>query len=116
MWKTILVVWFLFILFLSFYSFNKVNDTSFFPHFDKVVHFILYFVLAMLCLLSGVSSVSKSGILVLVVCLFAIGGAIEVLQGVLTTVRTASTLDLLFNMLGGISAIGIYRTLKCRRN
>lgn len=112
MWKTLLFVWVCVILFLSFYSSPKVNEIQPFPHFDKVVHFLMYSVLVLLVYLSGVVSGIRSGDYWLLVVVLLMGAAIELLQGILTVNRTPSFYDLLFNMIGVVCAMGIYRTFR----
>ena len=112
MWKTLLFTWFLVIVGLSFYPFQNLEERPSLIQIDKIAHFFLYFVLSVLLIksdyLSDRYSVSYSVLLIV----FFLGGIIEILQGAITVERHASFLDIGANMLGALSAIGIYRTLK----
>ncbi|MFA5649391.1 MAG: VanZ family protein [Bacteroidales bacterium] len=84
------------------------------PHFDKVVHFALFFVLAIF-LLSESNKLRKQGELTrfaAVVALsvsFGFGLTIELLQFFVLTTRSGSLLDFVANMAGALAAVLIYK-------
>jgi VanZ family protein len=70
---------------------------------DKIVHFLGYFALAMW--FAGVTRVRRYP--VVGALLIALGGVIEILQGVMGNGRDAEWLDLLADALGVIAALGL---------
>jgi len=67
---------------------------------DKLEHFIGYFTLALL----GSGIVTRGRLRVVMARCFAFGAAIELLQGLLTSSRTADWADIVANGLGVIAA------------
>ena len=104
------IIWFIFIVYASLTPANDLPKFLFFPHFDKVVHFGIYFVLAGLLIpffkkegsylkcyiVSGITSI-LTGIL------------FEVLQFYFGHGRTASPLDALANSIGALTGILFYQ-------
>ncbi len=84
------------------------------PHFDKLVHFTLFFVLA-LFILSERNSLRLQGQLTNRAITFALsisiayGLIIELLQYFLLPTRSGSLYDFMANVLGGIMAVVLYR-------
>lgn len=84
-----------------------------FPHFDKIVHFTMYFTFSILYifenLLSNPAKKKKPLILYLITIFLSlmIGGVIEIIQSDLTTYRSGDIIDWLFDMSGAITAIAI---------
>ena len=84
------------------------------PHFDKVVHFSLFFILAIF-LLSESNKLRKQGELTrfaAVVALsvsFGFGLAIELLQFFILPTRSGSLFDFVANMAGALAAVLIYK-------
>ncbi len=70
------------------------------PGVDKLEHFIGYFTLALL----GSGIVTRERLWVVMARCFAFGAAIELLQGMLTSSRTADWADIVANGLGVITA------------
>ena len=111
--KVLVVLWAISILFLSFYPMNKLAVEPRLPYFDKLVHFVLYFVLSFL-VMSSLKSTKNNWVLFHVLwSVFAYGLMIEIGQGIFTYYRSTSIFDLIANFLGCIGAIGIYRTFFC---
>lgn len=119
--KSILVT--ILILFLSFStpsSFKKLPDMNLFEHFDKVVHFFMYFLLAFMLIWESKSSY-KMGIkpkVFFVICIVypvVLGGVIEIMQKYFFPPRTAEWLDWTSNLCGVLSAwliISIFQKIK----
>lgn len=90
------------------------------PHFDKVVHFMLFFVLTLLLLYeattpnkpSPLSIKAKTAMAMLAI---AYGALLEAIQHLLVTGRTGSVLDFMANTLGVFSALVIFYLIK-RKN
>jgi VanZ family protein len=84
------------------------------PHFDKLVHFTLFFVLA-LFILSERNSLRLQGQLTNRAITFALsisiayGLIIELLQYFLLPTRSGSLYDFMANVLGTIMAVVVYR-------
>ncbi len=78
------------------------------PHFDKIVHFSMYFILNFLFLSRSKITTHKLKIQKIIlfssIC-FAIGLGMELLQQLPAINRTADVYDQLVNTLGAISAI-----------
>ncbi|WP_299106376.1 VanZ family protein [uncultured Tenacibaculum sp.] len=77
-----------------------------FSNIDKIEHAIAYFFLTLFWLLALKNKVS---IAIIVLCCFAYGIIIEVLQGVLTTYRFAEYYDILANTIGILIAFIFFR-------
>jgi VanZ family protein len=80
------------------------------PHFDKFVHFTFYFVAGILGMLFGLTlrkdfTGNFYVVLKFLLGLIGYGIIIEVLQGSLTTYRSAEGLDILANSAGALSGI-----------
>jgi len=105
-----------FVAFSSLYSFEDVDVPTFqIPHLDKIVHFIFYFVGAVLGLLSLGShtknppAINKVVLMVLFVILFGI--IIEVFQKAFTTMRSGDVLDALANTIGALIGVLVVKLL-----
>lgn len=96
---------------IGYLSLKKVQNTSIgLPHSDKVFHTIAYFLLGLTWLLSFPKSLEKKSLKYAIVCFCMIYGiVIEVFQGVLTTYRTASLLDVVANTIGVIVAMILFK-------
>ena len=102
-WKTVL--WILFIVFLSFIKLPaNASKTPVFT--DKIVHLFLYFVLALIMRWE-----EKQRVFVFLVAI-VLGGTIEILQGFLTTYRSADALDWLFDIIGALLGLYVYIVIK----
>jgi VanZ family protein len=95
---------------------NQVPDVSLIniPHFDKIVHFILFFVLTIL-LVSEFNKLNLEKKTLSIAYLWSAfisicyGVAIEALQHFVFASRSASLWDVLANSLGVLFAILVYR-------
>jgi len=94
------LLWTIIILVLSFIKLPEATGPELIPYADKLVHFFLYFVLAFLLVREG------AGKLVTVIILILLGGGVEILQGILTTYRSADFFDFLSDLAGGL--LGLY--------
>lgn len=102
------------ILYLSLKNASDLNKVKFFdiPEFDKIVHFLMYFSLMSVIIYESVTSSVKKSLFILALFPFFYGIIIEILQGTLTTTRSASVFDAIFNTLGIIMAVMIWSSFK----
>lgn len=83
------------------------------PYFDKIVHFLMYFVFSWLFLYENFHSniaKKKKPIKIYLITIFLsliIGGIIEIIQSDFTTYRSGNIFDWYFDMAGSITAIAI---------
>lgn len=106
------------ILYLSLKNASDFNTVQFFqiPYFDKFVHFCMYFALMSVIIYETVtSSVSKSLYLIALYPFFY-GVLMEVLQGAVTTTRSSSIYDAMFNTVGIIASMLVWLTIRKIRN
>lgn len=103
-------IWFSFIVYASLTPSQDLPKFNLFPHFDKIVHFVIYFVLSILLvpfllkkdnylkyyLISGITSI-LTGIL------------FELLQFYIGQGRSASPYDAIANTIGAIIGIFFYQ-------
>ena len=91
------------IAYFSLTSSDSLDGLSFvtFSGFDKIAHFAMYFSLMSTILFENRSRLSNSRIIFLVgIIPFFFGLILELLQSLITTSRTGSIYDLLFNLSG----------------
>ena len=113
-WKTI--IWTCVVLFLSLSSGENLPDPLWieFPHIDKVVHFMMYFVFA-LVLIHDLQHYSKIRlnhrqiILISVLIVIGWGGFLEILQRIPSIHRNSDFFDFLANTVGAVVASLLYR-------
>jgi VanZ family protein len=113
-WKSL--IWTSIILFLSLTKGENLPHPSWliFPHIDKVVHFILYFVFS-LVLIHDTIHYSKIQlkywqiILISVSIVIGIGGFLEILQRIPSIHRSNDFFDFLANSVGAVIASFLYR-------
>jgi VanZ family protein len=74
-----------------------ISDVS---NLDKIQHTLAYFVLTVSWFISRDIKFKATTDGIILICCFAFGIIIEVLQGSITTYRTASFLDVIANSLG----------------
>jgi len=98
---------------LSLFSFSDVDKSRIeIPHLDKIVHFVFYFVAALLgCffmreLTKGRMNIKKA-IAIIIVLVIVYGIVIEVLQGAYTTQRSGEFYDVLANSLGAFAGAAV---------
>lgn len=112
--KTLCII--LAITILSLINTSKItpNNFSTIPHFDKIVHFLMYFTLAFVFMFEyyihhhkTISNISKILILPLIY-----GGIMELLQLILTTYRSGNWWDMIANTSGIIAAFFAVKILR----
>ena len=99
---TIAIIITFFIIISSLISLKKISTFSIrISHFDKIVHGISYFILTLSWFFATQNEFKKNSFKkILVILLVLFGIIIEVLQGGLTTYRSADFFDVLANSLG----------------
>lgn len=112
-------VWMLCVLVLSVLPGSSLDSVSsmLFPHFDKIVHFGMYFTMTVLVLQAFRKvriSFLQSAIYTFFIS-FAYGLLMEFFQEIFTRKRTGEIWDLLANLSGIILAILIFRLLNKNR-
>ena len=104
-YKTLSV--FVFIIVLCFLPGNTANKLTFidFPHFDKLVHFGMYFIFsfALFLDLKNNTRIQKKQILLIILLLtLFIGGSIEIIQNYFIPLRSGDWYDLLADLVGSL--------------
>jgi VanZ family protein len=109
--KVLTFVWLFLITLLCIVPQNDLPKVQGIPHFDKFVHFVLYFVLSFLSLFvfSGPKRRRK---MILVSAIFIFSLIIELMQGILPFGRTCSTLDMLANLIGILTGLFLFTRIK----
>ena len=103
--------WMVFVTFSSLYSFEDSELSNLnIPYGDKVVHFIFYFVAAVLGSLFFIETKEEKSMLIrylkiLALSLIFFGIIIEVIQGTMTVNRSGDVFDALANSMGVILGI-----------
>ena len=93
-------------------DFEKVNVFHF-PHADKVVHLCMYFgFMSVIIFETFIVAKKQHSIIMLALIPFFYGITMEILQGLLTTTRTASVYDAIFNTLGVLLSIAFWLIIK----
>ena len=118
-WKTL--IWVGIVLFLSLTSGESLPHPRWlmFPHIDKIIHFIMYFVFA----LALIHDLKRSGkirpeydgnkiILISVLIVIIWGGILEILQQIPAIHRDCDFFDFLANAAGAVLAAVFYRILE----
>jgi len=105
-------IWLLFIAVLSLMPAEDLPKMPMrdLPQFDKMVHFAMYFILAVLL----VKPLQRLHLPVLLIVLFIsilIGGLIEILQFAITNYRSASWFDFLADMAGAAAGLLAFNML-----
>jgi VanZ family protein len=97
-------------LFIGYLSLKKMAALPVqFSHSDKMYHAVAYFLLGFTWLLSFPKSSQKKKLkYAIVISCVIFGIVIEVLQGTLTSYRTASLLDIVANTVGVIAAMMLF--------
>lgn len=113
-WKSI--VWAIFILILCGIPGSQVNKVKFIdiPHFDKFVHFFLYFTFTLLLISENnkkrnYRKVTVDAILIAATISLSYGALIEILQKILFINRGADIWDMIANTIGFLFATISYR-------
>jgi VanZ family protein len=105
----------LIILYLSLKNGNDLNRIMplNIPHFDKIAHFCMYFgLMSAIILESRKREKANSPIFLMAIFPFSYGILMEILQAVLTTTRTASIFDVIFNALGIFFSILLWQMIR----
>ena len=102
------LIWFITIIYLSLLPKADMPDKPLFtiPHFDKLVHFGMYFIWVLL-IIPLFSSRRSSQFLYLTTIgsVILIGGSMEIFQELMQCGRSADITDMYANLIGGISAL-----------
>ena len=118
-WKTI--IWLYVILFLSTIQVSQLPKASLFtiPHFDKMVHFTLYFILASVWLIDDFKKrleFNKKILFLIVLSSVAYGVIMEIVQKVIVQNRDGDFFDALANAMGVAIAFLLFRYYEFYRN
>ena len=103
------------ICFLSLKNSNSFDNLNifYFPHMDKIVHLCMYFgFMSVLIFETFIIAKKRYSLLVLALIPFFCGIIIEVLQGLLTTTRSASVADAIFNTLGILISVYLWLIIR----
>lgn len=103
------------ILILSLTSSEELQKISniHFKGMDKVIHFVMYFVFMSVILFENRKRVGRTGNLFLIALVpFFFGALMELLQSLLTSSRSGSIYDLIFNFAGILFAILVFLIIK----
>jgi VanZ family protein len=103
------------ILYLSLKNADDLNRVPFLniPHFDKFAHTCMYFALMSAIIYeTRRSGLKMSHLLILAIIPFLYGIMMEILQATLTTTRTGSPYDVIFNTLGILISIFAWKIIK----
>ncbi len=106
------------ILYLSLKNASDFNTVQFFqiPYFDKFVHFCMYFALMSVIIYETVTSAVSRSLYLIALYPFFYGVLMEVLQGTVTTSRSSSIYDAMFNTVGIIASLLVWLTIRKIRN
>lgn len=105
----------LIILYLSLANAKTFSNVPFIniPHFDKVVHFCMFFGLTAVLFFENRKSLKSTGRLLLVAFIsFMYGVLMEVLQTTLTLTRTGDVFDALADLTGVITLLLLWIWIK----
>jgi hypothetical protein len=103
-------LWVVAVVTLSLVSGKEMPEAPCIPYLDKIVHFGFYFGYTVLFILTfwkenqWITNAKKCYIWAFISAFF-IGATMEILQGTLTTTRSADPIDMLFNTFGIIVAL-----------
>ena len=92
-------IWTIAIITLSLISSSEMPKAPRIPYLDKIAHFSFYFGYTALFILAF-----RSKLWAVITTLF-LGATMEILQGLLTTTRSADFIDMLFNTFGTVVAL-----------
>jgi VanZ family protein len=95
------LVWLIIIAILCFMPAEDIPQTPLFsiPYFDKVVHFGMYFILAVL-LIRPLKTIQNEVLLFTLLITVFVGGMIEILQFAITNTRSANWGDFFADIAG----------------
>lgn len=100
------IIWSFIILILCSIPGKEFPDTAFvnIPHLDKIVHFILYFILSYFIIRDFLkrNTLNINIYILTVFFVIVLGTGIEILQHYLIPFRTGEIFDMLFNVMGAL--------------
>jgi VanZ family protein len=105
----------LLLLYLSLANFQTFNTSpiSKIPNIDKLVHFGMYFILMSVIILEHRKEIKNIRTLILISVLPLVYGiVIEILQMTMTSYRTGDFFDALFDALGVLAALAVWKLVK----
>ena len=105
------------ILYLSLENMQKFEKISAFvfniPYIDKIVHLGIYFVFMSVIIFENRNKIKTAGHLFLIALIpFLYGILMEILQSTLTTNRSGSIYDVIFNSAGILSSLLLWQLIK----
>jgi VanZ family protein len=105
-------LWILLISYISFADFSGIDEKSIkIPQFDKIVHFLMYFSLTYILIVSRIFRLKHYKIFA--VCFGILLGIIaELLQHFIFTYRTGDIMDFIFNSIGIFTSFLFYNKLE----
>lgn len=115
----IAILWTLLVTILSLIgvkSFGSLANSIKIANKDKIVHFIFYFVMAILWLNYLVRTSSQNIYTKVLLATVSYGVLMEVCQGVFTTNREADVFDAIVNTIGAMSGIMLMMMLSNNKN
>lgn len=110
LFKILTLIWLVLITLLCMVPQEDLPDAGGIPHFDKIVHFVLYFVLIFLSLFIFSGS-KQPGKVIIVSGIFGFSLFIELMQDILPFGRTFSFLDLLTNLIGILTGLLVFQRI-----
>ena len=117
-WKTI--VWFAIVFFLSTMKVPDVPRIPLIdiPHFDKIIHFLMYFILATIWMIDDYKKRKLFRTLNLIITFASAvlyGALLELVQKIIVQNRSGDILDVFANMMGAIFALILFRNISLYR-
>jgi len=113
------LTWLIIILYLCLSPLDKMPEKPLInlPHFDKIVHFGMYFIWVLFLMPFFKMQFTKqiSAILCLTLVLI-LGGSVEILQNLLQWGRSGNWADIFANLLGGLSGLFFYHYINRKHN
>lgn len=103
------MLWLICIMTLSLIPGNRLPGITVFAHFDKVVHAIMYFGLAVLLVRPLMRFPVRHPYLIALILCVLLGTLMEILQARLNVSRSGSLLDGLANLAGTLLGIIVYQ-------
>ena len=118
-WKTI--AWLAIVFFMSTMKIPLAPGVPLIniPHFDKIIHFSLYFILVSIWMIDDYKKTKffKGKNLVVIVILSVLyGGLMEILQKIVVQDRSGDILDVLANTVGVLVAFLLFKNISFYRN
>ena len=103
----------LIIMYLSLSNAKKFDDITSFKLADKLVHTAMYFgFMALIMFENRKTLITGRNLFIAALIPLFYGILMEVLQGTITATRTASAMDALFNALGILLAVLLWKWIK----